>query len=177
MLFSLRELSSSLSPSDGPVGDLHLVKTGASTLYNFETVSGLRFCLYTTPESVNSSSSGYNNQGGSMGSNDMNSMMGPGSPSPNISGTSNIGTPGGVGVGGGPSYGGMTPGGGSGGGGMTSLAQTESIRSALRHVYEHIWVSFVVRSPMYHPSNPNIGAKNFEASLDNYLKGQSWFRS
>eukprot|EP00536_Pseudo-nitzschia_multiseries_P012658 jgi/Psemu1/309292/fgenesh1_kg.497_\ len=50
MLFSLRELSSSLSPVDGP-GDLQLVKTGASVLYHYETVSGLRFVLYSsTPE-------------------------------------------------------------------------------------------------------------------------------
>ena len=54
MLFSLRELSSSLSPSDGP-GDLQMVKTGASTLYNYETVSGLRFVLYTSSEASISS--------------------------------------------------------------------------------------------------------------------------
>ena len=54
MLFSLRELSRSLTPSlsdesKGP-GELQMVKTGSATLYNYETVSGLRFVLYTTPE-------------------------------------------------------------------------------------------------------------------------------
>jgi hypothetical protein len=147
MLFSLRELSASLSPSEGP-GDLHLVKTGASTLYNFETVSGLRFCLYTTPETS------YN-------PNAQQSLNMP-SNVPNAPSTSGGG-------GGGP--------GGSSGSGMTSTAITASVRVALKHIYEHIWVTFVVRSPMYRPNDPNISSTNFEASLDNYLKGTPWFRS
>jgi hypothetical protein len=59
---------------------------------------------------------------------------------------------------------------------MTNASVTQNIRAALRHVYEHIWVTFVVRSPLYHPHNPDIASTNFESSLDNYLKGMSWFR-
>jgi hypothetical protein len=39
---------------------------------------------------------------------------------------------------------------------MTSPNMTSSIRPALEHVYGHIWVTFVVRSPLYHLSNPDI---------------------
>ena len=52
MLFSLREVASSLSPNSNDEnnnsnqGGLHSVRTGASTLYNYETNSGLRFALY-----------------------------------------------------------------------------------------------------------------------------------
>jgi hypothetical protein len=59
---------------------------------------------------------------------------------------------------------------------MTSPAVTANIRAALKHIYEHIWVTFVVRSPLYTPIDPNIRATNFEATLDNYLKGMPWFR-
>jgi hypothetical protein len=59
---------------------------------------------------------------------------------------------------------------------MTSPNMTSSIRLALKHVYEHIWVTFVVRSPLYHPSNPDIRLINFESALDNYFKGMPWFR-
>ena len=142
MLFSLRELSSSLSPVDGP-GDLQLVKTGASTLYNYETVSGLRFVMYTTPETSTATGSA-------------------------ASGTSTQAS--GSGAGGGGS-------GGSGNSsGMTNPIMTEKIRGALKHIYEHLWVTFVVRSPMYQPNDPNISATNFEASLDSYLRTMHWFR-
>jgi len=53
MLFSLREVTASLAPSNAKDSGLHSVKTGASTLYNFETASGLRFALYVTNESSN----------------------------------------------------------------------------------------------------------------------------
>mmetsp|Transcript_34233 Transcript_34233/g.53516 ORF Transcript_34233/g.53516 Transcript_34233/m.53516 type:complete len:189 (-) Transcript_34233:120-686(-) len=145
MLFSLRELSASLSPAEGP-GDLHLVKTGASTLYNYETVSGLRFCLYMTPEAS------YN----------PNAQQNMPSNAPNAPSTGGVG-------GGGP--------GGSSGAGMTNTAVAANVRGALKHIYEHIWVTFVVRSPMYRPNDPNISSTNFEPSLDNYLKGMSWYRS
>jgi hypothetical protein len=147
MLFSLRELSASLSPAEGP-GDLQLVKTGASTLYNFETVSGLRFCLFTTPETS------YN-------PNAQPSLNMPSS-APNAPSAS--------GGGGGGA-------GGSSGSSMKNPAVTANVRAALKHIYEHIWVTFVVRSPMYRPNDPNIASTNFEASLDNYLKGMTWFRS
>jgi hypothetical protein len=135
MLFSIRELSNNLSPSDEP-GELQMVKTGSSTLYNFETVSGLRFVLYTTPET-------------SYMSND-NPVQ---SPTATTSGAVPRARE-----------------------GMTSPAVTANIRTALKHIYEHIWVTFVIRSPMYQPHDPNIEVTNFEASLDSYLKGMAWFR-
>jgi len=57
MLFSLREVVNSLSPSSdvNPIindGGLHAVRTGASTLFNFETTSGLRFALYCTNQNA-----------------------------------------------------------------------------------------------------------------------------
>lgn len=133
MLYSLRELSGSLSPADGP-GDIQLVKTGGSTLYNYETVSGLRFVLYATADTSTMSTAALNAQ--------------PGSPLPSNESSSS----------------------------MTNPAVTEKIRGALQYIYEHIWVTFVVRCPLYQPLDPNVDATNFEASLDNYLRGMSWFR-
>lgn len=46
MLFSLREITASLSPSTAVDKSLHSVQTGASTLYAYESASGLRFALY-----------------------------------------------------------------------------------------------------------------------------------
>mmetsp|Transcript_3992 Transcript_3992/g.5748 ORF Transcript_3992/g.5748 Transcript_3992/m.5748 type:complete len:156 (+) Transcript_3992:123-590(+) len=48
MLFSLREMVSTLAP-DSEIRDagLHSVRTGAGTVHNYETLSGLRFALYT----------------------------------------------------------------------------------------------------------------------------------
>lgn len=46
MLFSLRELVGSLGP-EGEPSVLHSVKTGSGTLHNYETLSGLRFAMYT----------------------------------------------------------------------------------------------------------------------------------
>jgi len=140
MLFSLRELSNSLSPTEGP-GDLQLVKTGASTLYNYETVSGLRFVLFTTAETSVMSTTVLNAPPGG--------PMPPSGPGSSAAGSNST---------------------------MANPAVTEKIREALQHVYEHIWVTFVVRSPMYRPFDPNISSTNFEASLDNFLKGNSWFR-
>jgi len=135
MLFSLRELSNSLSPVDGP-GDIQLVKSGATTLYNYETVSGLRFVLYTTAETSVMPTATLFSQGGS-----------PSLPTTESSSTM-----------------------------MTNPAVTEKIRGSLRHIYENIWVTFVVRSPMYRPLQPNVSSTNFEAALDVYLKGMPWFR-
>ena len=54
MIFSLREITKMLSPpSSNDNSGLHSVKTGASTLHNYETASGLRFALYTTPSASN----------------------------------------------------------------------------------------------------------------------------
>ena len=133
MLFSLRELCGSLSPTtsdenNGP-GELQMVKTGSSTLYNYETASGLRFVLYTTPETSYSTSS---------------------SSTTTTEGEEQTG--------------------------MTSPAVTANVRAALKHIYEHIWVSMVIRSPMYKPYDPDIKSTNFEASLDSYLKTMAWFK-
>jgi hypothetical protein len=147
MLFSLREMSAILSGSENP-GDLHLVKTGASALYNYETVSGLKFALFTTPETSygGPSSAGASNLAANV----------PATPSANLS----LGQS-------------LTNG---ERGGMTSPAATANIRAALKSIYENIWVTFVVRSPMYLASNPDIASTNFEAALDHYLKGMPWFR-
>ncbi|CAB9503240.1 protein particle complex subunit 1 [Seminavis robusta] len=47
MLFSLREVIASLSPSEETA--LHTVQTGASTIHNYETNSGMRVAVYMTP--------------------------------------------------------------------------------------------------------------------------------
>mmetsp|Transcript_18904 Transcript_18904/g.26011 ORF Transcript_18904/g.26011 Transcript_18904/m.26011 type:complete len:179 (-) Transcript_18904:174-710(-) len=49
MLFSLREIVGSLVPEEEP-GGLFSVRTGASTIHNYETLSGLRFAMYTNNE-------------------------------------------------------------------------------------------------------------------------------
>mmetsp|Transcript_6793 Transcript_6793/g.9888 ORF Transcript_6793/g.9888 Transcript_6793/m.9888 type:complete len:177 (-) Transcript_6793:122-652(-) len=46
MLFSLRELTGSLGP-EGQLPAVYSVRTGAATLHNYETRSGLRFAMYT----------------------------------------------------------------------------------------------------------------------------------
>jgi trafficking protein particle complex subunit 1 len=51
-----------------------------------------------------------------------------------------------------------------------------SIRTALEHIYKELWVQCVIRSPLYRPTEPNIGATNFEQKLDDYLVSQAWFR-
>jgi trafficking protein particle complex subunit 1 len=53
MLFSLREVSNSLSPTENnnvATADkgLHSVTTGTSTLFNYESNSGVRFAMYIT---------------------------------------------------------------------------------------------------------------------------------
>ena len=183
MLFSLRELSSSLSSEDGP-GDLQLVKTGATTLYNYETVSGLRFVLYTTAET----SVGRIGSGG-LGTSGTTTTPGgglttPGSsntPQSSIHGTStNTTTPiltaGSSGatatpITSPPSSNPNSVHGGSSSSTTTTIANTtnmmtspnmtSNIRSALKHIYEHIWVTFVVRSPLYNPYNPDLKSTNF----------------
>jgi trafficking protein particle complex subunit 1 len=59
MIYSLREVAASLSGGGGGGGSgggggLHSVKTGASTLYNYETSSGMRFALYVTGDNQSS---------------------------------------------------------------------------------------------------------------------------
>lgn len=102
MLFSLREVATSLSPaitdggsrSSGSGGGLYSVKTGASTLYNYETASGLRFALYVTNPSASENT-------------------------------------------------------------MDAIASAQigsSIRSALAHIYNELWIQCVIRSPLYRPT-------------------------
>ena len=49
MLFSLKDLSSKLSPSAGAEG-LHTVKMNTFTLHHFESFTGMMFVLNTAPE-------------------------------------------------------------------------------------------------------------------------------
>jgi hypothetical protein len=195
MLLSLRELCGKLSPNDDDMGDVQLVKTGASCLYNFETVSGLRFVLYTTAETSvgrnltsassattpTSSATANNNNIGTTATSSIttttpiltSSATGMG----NATTTTPIASP--------PS---SNPNSGSSVHGnmmavpnttstMTNPAITAQIRHSLQYIYEHLWVTYVVRSPLYRPPHhPNLDATNFEALLDQYLKGMSWFR-
>jgi hypothetical protein len=109
MLFSLREVASSLTPDDGTKdGRIHSVKTGASTLYSYETNSGLRFALYMSASS--------------------------------------------------------------------DSADASSIRSALSHVYNELWINCVARSPLYNPISPNVQETSFEQNVDEYFSAQSWYR-
>jgi hypothetical protein len=206
MLFSLREMAGSLSPviaasaadkaeegSTGAVADLQLVKTGGSTLYNYETVSGLRFALFTTAETAYGVTSSApinvtptNAQTPSSTNNLTSGMAGVGGGMVPGGGGPTGATGGGAVMGGGSSGGGsgVLGGGGSSSGsgnagasrGMTSPAVTANIRAALQHVYEMIWVNCVVRSPMYRGSETDISSTHFEATLDAYLKGMAWFR-
>jgi len=57
MLFSLRELVGGLTP-EGQAASLHSIQTGASTVHNYETLSGMRFALYTNNNNQNSGSNG-----------------------------------------------------------------------------------------------------------------------
>ena len=49
MLFSLKDVSSKLSPSPAAEG-LHTVKTNSFTLHHFESLTGMMFVLNTDPE-------------------------------------------------------------------------------------------------------------------------------
>mmetsp|Transcript_5727 Transcript_5727/g.13708 ORF Transcript_5727/g.13708 Transcript_5727/m.13708 type:complete len:193 (-) Transcript_5727:384-962(-) len=150
MLFSLRELSGSLT--DGQ-GDLHLVKTGASSLYNYETVSGLRFVLYTTADKSKPTTS--TNAETPLSVNPATGMINSATAESTTSSNSSYH-------------------------GTTNPAVTNDIRSSLRYIYETIWITSVIRSPMYRPSAKDhaasIQATNFEAELDGYLKRKSWYR-
>jgi hypothetical protein len=104
MIFSLREVVGSLSPSSAGNSGPHSVRTGAITLFNYETTSGLRFVLYAT-----------------------------------------------------------------------SSTSDKSIRAALHHVYNDLWINCVTRSPLYAPTSPNVQETNFEEKLDDFLRAQAWF--
>jgi len=56
MLYSLGELIGKLSPEDENAS-LQSVETGAATVHNYETISGLRFALYTSINVPNSKTS------------------------------------------------------------------------------------------------------------------------
>jgi trafficking protein particle complex subunit 1 len=57
----------------------------------------------------------------------------------------------------------------------STTAGTKSVRAALHHVYNELWIQCVTRSPLYTPTSPNVLETNFESKLDSYLKAQSWF--
>uniref|UniRef100_A0A7R9ZSH6 Trafficking protein particle complex subunit n=2 Tax=Craspedostauros australis TaxID=1486917 RepID=A0A7R9ZSH6_9STRA len=155
MLFSLKEMCGNLSPADSQQDDVQMVKTGAACLYNFDTASGLKFALYATPET----SYGITSSPSGPASNSQNAQSAGGAAGP-----------------------------ASGGGGsnhpsslkqhqgMTSPSVNSAVRDALRHIYEKIWVTYVVRSPMYDALHPDVASTNFEVALDHYLKGMIWFR-
>jgi hypothetical protein len=110
MIFSLREVAANLSPDEGDAdGGLHSVRTGASTLHNYETASGLRFAMYTDNTNLNQQTN-------------------------------------------------------------------QSIRDALAHVYNELWIECVTRSPLFDPSKPNVESTNFEQQVDSYLSSQAWFK-
>lgn len=109
MLFSLREVVGSLSPGTTKDPGIHLVQTSATTLYTFESNSGLRFALYMTNSESNADYS-------------------------------------------------------------------KSVRAALKHIYNDLWLNSVTRSPLYQPTAPNVAATSFEQNLDSYLGSQSWFK-
>ena len=74
MIFSLREITKMLAPSEkAAASGLHSVQTGKATLYNYETSSGLRFCLYcsnpTTTATTSSSAQDTSNSSNSVANN------------------------------------------------------------------------------------------------------------
>ena len=184
MLFSIRELASSLNPMDGP-GDLQLVKTGASTLYNYETVSGLRFVLYTTGDTSKPTSSGVaaattpqSSVHGGAGGGNSGHMNAPILTAPTTTGLVNSATA----VSSATSDPNSNSFNSSNNNSLhgTNPAITADIRSSMKHIYESIWVTSVIRSPMYRPTcndnNESIKSTNFEAELDTYFKRMKWFR-
>jgi hypothetical protein len=50
-----------------------------------------------------------------------------------------------------------------------------SIRTALAHIYQNLWIHSVTQSPLYRPTQPNVNATNFEQQLDQFLSAQPWF--
>lgn len=54
MIFSLKEILTSLSPENVDTPGLHSVKTKSSTIHNFETLNGLRFTIYTSNDVASS---------------------------------------------------------------------------------------------------------------------------
>jgi hypothetical protein len=48
MIFSLKDLASKLSPSQGE--SLHIVKTNTFTLHHFQSLSGFVFVINTKPD-------------------------------------------------------------------------------------------------------------------------------
>jgi hypothetical protein len=176
MLFSLRELSNSLSPTDGP-GDLQMVRTGATTLYNYETVSGLRFVLYTTGDNASGKRRGSTSTS--------NTSSAATTPQSSVHGDANITgastTTGMINTAmAGADLNSSSSNNNNSLHGSSNPAITSDIRSSLKYIYETIWVMSVIRSPMYRPNSPDssksIQSTNFEAEIDGYFKRKSWFR-
>lgn len=57
-----------------------------------------------------------------------------------------------------------------------NTAEGKSIRTALKHIYNKIWINSVTRSPLYNPTSPNVLETSFEQNLDAYLSQQTWYR-
>jgi hypothetical protein len=58
----------------------------------------------------------------------------------------------------------------------SSNDNSSSIRTALQHVYNELWIQCVIRSPLYTPTKPNVEATNFEEKLSGFMQAQTWFR-
>ena len=171
MLFSLREVAASLSPPppensrDNHNNGLHSVRTGATTLYNYETSSGLRFALYVANYQLSQTTT---------------SMSG------GAAGTTGGGSGGGSSGGGGDDD--LKSTGTSGSAIMSTVTTTTStntpvvaapdtsVRAALEYIYNDLWIQCVTRSPLYRPTEPNVDETNFEAKLTSFLRAQPWFR-
>ncbi|GAX24080.1 hypothetical protein FisN_9Hu331 [Fistulifera solaris] len=57
--------------------------------------------------------------------------------------------------------------------------KASTIRSALQHIYNNLWINQVTRSPLYDPVHPNVNETGFEQHLDTYLSSfssQSWYK-
>ena len=161
MIFSLREIVASLSPttpsqsstSGGgkggggapPVSDpsdegLHSVQTGASTLYSYETPSGLRIVLFITPTPL---TKGDGRGSGSSGGSQLQQQQ-----QQSAAAAAAL---------------------------LKQQQRAKSIRMALKHIYHELWMQCVIRSPLYTPTEPNVQDTNFGQRLEAFLKAQNWY--
>jgi trafficking protein particle complex subunit 1 len=173
MVFSLRDVVASLSPITSPPqpgapaysksntgsiasahpddNGLHSIQTGASTLYTYETPSGLRLALFITPV-VLSLLKGYdgnnNNNLKSSGVNTGTSSSSSSSQQQQQQQQASL---------------------------LKQQQRAKSIRLALKHIYHELWIQCVTRSPLYTPTEPNVEDTNFGQRLEAFLKAQTWY--
>lgn len=172
MLFSLRELVSSLTPEECSRKSLQSIKTSSATVHTYETLSGLRFALYTSNDvpscKLSEQQSDYYSSGiGGIGG----AMPLSSTAAGNLTGSSSTGA-----------------------NAVTTSSNNTFVsgsifgRDALIHIYSNIWVECVVRSPLY---SINVGGSSggggadglmeciksttFEKELDSYLSSLSWY--